>query len=315
MNERTKTRHLAVVTTSYPLHEDDADGHFVRTAARAHRSAGLSVTVLAPERGGRTLNDDVTLVELPGGRAFSNPGLRENLRQNPARSLDAMRFCVALERTLAGLACDALEVHWPFPIAFAIPRRLRGVPTTFVSHGACVRALLACPRPLRNLLIASMVRPSVRWGFVSDDLRSSLLSSLSPRNATSVQDASFIEAAPMDLPRPQDLGPAWSRPAYVIVGRLIASKRVDRALAYAAQLAHIRDNDVVLIGDGPMRDELLEKARALGLRIHATGQLPRRETLGILAGSSGLLFASQTEGLSTVVREAQHYGVPVIDAR
>jgi glycosyltransferase involved in cell wall biosynthesis len=98
----------------------------------------------------------------------------------------------------------------------------------------------------------------------------------------------------------------------VVLGRLVASKRVDAALAYAARTAHIREQDLVLIGDGPERARLVALGARLNLRVHPVGTRPRVEALGLLAGASGLLFASQTEGLSTALREAAHYGVPVV---
>lgn len=305
----------AVVTTSYPAQADDADGHFVRTEALAHARRGEAVTVLTPQRVSRVLDDAAKVRELPGGDAFGSPGLVARLRADPRRALGAARFFVETRRALEDLRPDSLEVHWPFPTALAIPRSLHGVPTTLVSHGACVRALLALPASLRERTVRNLLRPGVRWRFVSETLRASLVAVLSPELAERLTDASFVEAAAIALPPRSKLAPPWPRPAFVVLGRLVASKGVDDCLTYAAQHEHIRTHDVVLIGDGPLRASLVARGRALGLRLHSLGQLPRARALGILAGSRGLLFGSQAEGLSTVLREADHYGVPVVRVR
>jgi len=305
----------AVVTTSYPAEADDADGHFVRTEVLARERRGEAVIVLTPRRASRRLDDAASVRELDGGDAFGSPGLVARLRADPRRALGAARFFVEAHRALEALRPDALEVHWPFPSALAIPRSLHGVPTTLVSHGACVRALLVLPTPLRERSVRSLLRPEVRWRFVSESLRSSLVAALAPELADRLSRATFVEAAAIALPPRTELGPSWPRPAFVVLGRLVASKDVDACLTYAAQHEHIRAHDVVLLGDGPLRGVLLRHGAALGLKLHAPGQLPRSLALGILAGSRGLLFASHVEGLSTVLREAEHYGVPVLRVR
>ncbi len=199
-------------------------------------------------------------------------------------------------------------MHWPFPTALVVdhPR------VTLVSHGACVRALLALPAPARAGAVERLLRRGARWRFVSEALRDRLAVSLAAPLRARLEARSFVEAARVVFPARADLGPPWPRPAYVVLGRLVPSKRVDAALTYAARTPTIRDHDIVLVGDGPERPRLTALGDRLGLRVHAIGARPRREALGLLAGAAGLLFASQDEGLSTALREAAHYGVPVI---
>jgi hypothetical protein len=183
---------------------------------------------------------------------------------------------------------------------------------TLVSHGACVRTLVALPAPLRARAVSRLLRRDARWRFVSASLLVDLAASL-PRGARRLLEArAFVEAAHVELPERSALGAPWPRPAHVVLGRLVPSKRVEAALAYAARTASIRSTDIVLIGDGPERNRLVSMGDALGLRVRAIGSRPRSEALGILAGAAGLLFASRAEGLSTALREAAHYGVPVV---
>lgn len=297
---------VTVVTTSYPRHGGDADGHFVRAEALAFAEEH-DVRVIAPGPA-RDLRDGVTLHALAGGEAFGAPGLAARLREDPRRAIDAARFFTAVPAAIRRTRPDEVHVHWPFPTALVVdhPR------VTLVSHGACVRALLALPAPVRAQVVARLLRRGARWRFVSEPLREQLVASL-PANARAPLEAcAFVEAARVAFPSRAELGPPWPRPAFVILGRLVASKRVDAALAYAARTEHIRDQDIVLIGDGPERHRLVALGERLGLRVHAIGSRPRAEALGLLAGAAGLLFASKAEGLSTALREAAHYGVPAI---
>ena len=306
--QHTSTRVL--VTTSYPAHADDFAGHFVRSEALELSRTG-DVVVVAPRAKARHLGDDVRVVEVGGLGAFGPPGLGANLLRNPWQLASAARFFFALPKALLDARPDALEVHWPFPTALFVPRSLHAIPTTYVSHGACVRALVRAPRRVRAFCIDRLLRPPVRWRFVSVALRDFLLEHLDRELAARVLRQSFIQEPRIELPPRETIGRPWPRPALVLVGRLVPSKCMHLALCYAAQHEPLRELDIVMIGDGPMRQGLETQASALGLRLHATGTLSRGQTLGILAGAKGLLFASKAEGCSSVLREAAHYGVPV----
>lgn len=301
---------VVVVTTSYPRFAGDPDGHFVATEARA-LALDHEVTVVAPFAS-RTPFAGPAVSSVSAGDAFGSPGLAARLREDPRRALGAARFFATLAAHVRTLKPDRLVVHWPFPTALALGNLLALRPTVLVSHGACVRALVTVPEPLRSACVARLLRGSTRWRFVSEALRDELSQALPATHRAQLVARSFVEEASLDLPPLAVLGPRWPRPAHVILGRLVPSKRCAEALAYASRTEHIRRMDLVVIGDGPERSSLEQQARALGLAAHFTGPLPREEALGILANSAGLLFASRSEGLSSVCREAAHYGVPVV---
>ena len=301
---------VVVVTTSYPRGAGDADGHFVATEARTLALAH-EVTVVAPHASSRALAGP-PVVALAGGDAFGAPGVVARLREDPRRVLGAARFFGSLAARVRALEPDRLVVHWPFPTALALGALPGRVPTTLVSHGACVRALVAVPKALRAACVERLLAGETRWRFVSAELRDTLAAALPRALQAHLLARSFVEPAALDLPPRSVLGAPWPRPAHVIVGRLVASKRVADAITYVSRTPHIQRMDLVVIGDGPERPRLEAQARALGVRAHFTGMLPREEALGILAHSAGLLFASRSEGLSSVCREAEHYGVPVV---
>jgi colanic acid/amylovoran biosynthesis glycosyltransferase len=112
--------------------------------------------------------------------------------------------------------------------------------------------------------------------------------------------------------------PPPARPSLVFVGRFVEKKGV----AYLLDAARILEGagmtvDLVLIGDGPMADEL--RWRAAGLKhVEFRGWLPnpeaRRAMQGALAVCVPSVVASggDTEGLPHVVLEAMAAAVPVI---
>lgn len=101
----------------------------------------------------------------------------------------------------------------------------------------------------------------------------------------------------------------------VFVGRLGLEKNVGFLVDVLA-LVHEKAGDVhlVLVGDGPERDELKDKADQFGLghRLHLTGTLSKREVSDAFHGSDLFVIASksETQGLATL--EAMAAGLPVV---
>jgi glycosyltransferase involved in cell wall biosynthesis len=145
---------------------------------------------------------------------------------------------------------------------------------------------------------------------VSDALREVLLRSLSPAVARRVLAKSFVRPAAIDVP---DVG-ARARAIRatlgafdVSVGRLVASKRVDKAIERAASTREL----LVVVGDGPERVRLEQRASERSARVRFVGDLPRDEALAYISAARSLVFASELEGCSTVVREARALSTPI----
>jgi glycosyltransferase involved in cell wall biosynthesis len=289
---------IAVVTTSYPAHARDASGHFVHTEVVQLERAGHEVVVVTPEVGG----------------AFGWPGVGARLRERPSRLLDAAVWAARARGQLARLAVQRVVAHWAVPCAWPVGIASRGE-LEAVSHGADVRLLVAMPRAVRERAVRAIARRAASWRFVSGTLRDALLESLAPRVRVEVDRVARVEAAAIEIPDvhaaaeriARDLGGAR---VAVSVGRLVRSKRVDRAIEHVATM---RDADaLVVVGDGPERGRLEALARSRGVDAHFTGVLPRDEALAWMRAAHVLLFASEEEGASTVLREAHALGTPVL---
>lgn len=99
----------------------------------------------------------------------------------------------------------------------------------------------------------------------------------------------------------------------VFVGSLISRKRVDLALhGLSRLLTRGVSAQLDVIGDGPLRAELQELCRTLGLQeaVRFRGYL--QNPLEAVARSDLLLLPSVSEGVSRAALEALHLGVPVV---
>ena len=102
-----------------------------------------------------------------------------------------------------------------------------------------------------------------------------------------------------------------SSPRFVFIGRLVDWKRLDFVLR---AIAEIPDGELIVIGDGPMRQAWTALAQNLGIsgRVHWMGWRPQPECAGILHGATALVLPSIYECGGAVVLEAMACGTPVI---
>jgi teichuronic acid biosynthesis glycosyltransferase TuaC len=289
---------IAIVTTSYPAHEDDAAGHFVRAGARELERQGHDVEVVSPE---------------PGG-AFGWPGSPARLRERPHRAFEALNWVARARRRVAGANAELVIAHWAVPSAWPIGVAARGR-LEVVSHGGDVRLLAATPALVRRRVVRAIAARAAAWTFVSVRLRDDLCGTLDGETRDRVERIARVDAPTIEMPdvreaiarRRRDL--AGTRAA-VSVGRLVASKRVDRAIEH---VACARDLDaLIVVGDGPERARLEDLARARRVDARFVGAVGRREALAWIGAADVLLHGSVAEGLSTVVREAESLGTRVV---
>jgi glycosyltransferase involved in cell wall biosynthesis len=289
---------IVIVTTSWPSHEEDPTGHFVRAHARELERDGDSVRILAPRP----------------GNAFGWPGVAARIEERPLRALDAAWWVVTARRQLAHMRADRIIAHWAVPCAIPIGAVSRA-PLHVVSHGGDVRLLSALPPSARRALVASLAARAEQWAFVSNDLLEELLVAVDRTTRRCVERVAVVRAPPLDVPdvsaavanRRRELG---GRRVAVSVGRLVAGKRVGHAIAFVAQAAP--PYLLVVVGDGPERASLERYAHDRGVEARFVGTVGRRDALAWIGAADVLVHASEAEGLSTVIREATALGTRVV---
>jgi glycosyltransferase involved in cell wall biosynthesis len=109
------------------------------------------------------------------------------------------------------------------------------------------------------------------------------------------------------------LFPGVEGPVLCTVGRLAPQKNQSFAIAVLSKLLEREPGAVlVIIGEGPLRKQLSDKARALGITDHVlfTGSIPNVPEY--LKASDVFLFPSVFEGLGIAAIEAQACGLPTL---
>jgi teichuronic acid biosynthesis glycosyltransferase TuaC len=284
----------------------DAAGHFVEAEVLERRAAGDSVLVFAPgisqpgdpERG---------LIRVPSRGLFGTPGAVARFRENPLRGIGAVELVLRAPRLLHQLGpFDEIVAHWLIPSAWPIACSGRGR-LEAVAHGSDVRLLAKLPTALRRHIGRRLLEAGARVRCVSEHVRAGLLAA-APELAPRI----VVAPSPFELPvlpgRTElraRLGVDSGKRLVVVVARLVPDKRVDVALAATAELPATQ---VVVVGDGPLRERL----RRRHPEVRFTGELPRPEALRWIAAADVLISASLLEGAPTAIREARALGTPVV---
>jgi len=172
------------------------------------------------------------------------------------------------------------------------------------------RRMLPCASLLRVLNSAER-EAYVRMGLPSDRIR------ILP---TPVDVSRFLNGAVQAREHRETIRSRWGfnpdDSIVVWVGRMVdADKRLLFWLGVAARLAEeLPSIRFVLVGDGPQRGLLEERARELGLSdcIVFAGLVPNSELPALLSAVDIYMHTSRHEGFGKVIVEAQAAGLPVV---
>ena len=110
-------------------------------------------------------------------------------------------------------------------------------------------------------------------------------------------------------------------PVLLFVGRFDAVKGIDRLVSAMAELEHMKDLSLVLVGgDGPSSPEtsrLMRLARELGVarRVRFEGTVPQKRLPAYYAAADVLVVPSLTESFGLAALEALACGTPVLSTR
>lgn len=123
-------------------------------------------------------------------------------------------------------------------------------------------------------------------------------------NALSIEEIGIVSEEVAQLPRP----------LIVTAGRIVPWKHVDGIIDAVAQLHKKGTNaSLVIVGDGPRRDQLMSYAeKKLKESCLFTGILSHADTLAIIASADVFALNSSYEGLSHLLVESLMLGVPVV---
>ncbi len=200
------------------------------------------------------------------------------------------------------------EFFWPDgPAAMHLARKL-GVPFSVKARGADIQYWGT--RPGIGEQIVEAGRAAGGLLAVSSALKSVMAGLGMP------EDKIKVHYTGIDLARfgPVDRGTAKaafgiSGPLLVTAGALIPRKSQQLVLA---ALERLPDATLLLVGDGPDRAALEQRARAMGNRVRFLGAQPHDALPALLGAADVMVLPSTSEGLANVWVEALACGTPIV---
>nr|MDP9479151.1 glycosyltransferase family 4 protein [Actinomycetota bacterium] len=272
---------------------------YVVDLAVALRGKGYEVTVACSVAG--PLSGPLERADIP---------VRPLLRR-PVKRRTSMAFARKLRRLLRAERFDLVHAHvYASAAAAAIATLGTGVPLVITEHTE------APWRSRRARLFSRLVyRRAERIIAVSGAIRRLLIEgyAVPPGRVTFVPNA--VVPVPDALPATSQAIPAGWRKGPLIgrVARLQTEKGVDIFLKAAARVAPLfPEARFLVIGDGPLRQELAVLAKRLGLEERVRFLGFRSDAPALIALLDVLVVSSLSDGAPLVILEAMEAGVPVV---
>jgi glycosyltransferase involved in cell wall biosynthesis len=302
---------VVFLTNHYPRWAGDRSGAALGSLARALMRRGISVRVLAPtdEKTGegelegvpvRRVKSTATLCDAHADGDSIGAALSSPMRWGSLIRL--WRVLRAAARREVADGADLVHAHWWVPAGLAAPS---GVPVVLTIQGTDA-SLLRRSRLARSLASRLFQRAAV-------------VTTISREVGNWIQSGAGRHVAPAYIhPMPIDSrGHPWTRGGggALVIGRLVGSSRVELAIKTAAVLASCgHDLPLTIIGDGPDRSSLEQRAAELGIPslVRFAGEVSPDETRRILERADLMLFTAQGDGMALAALEGLISGVPVI---
>jgi glycosyltransferase involved in cell wall biosynthesis len=216
----------------------------------------------------------------------------------------------SLVRRLEGPVLLDGQFLYPDGVATALLARWLDLPFILTARGNDVTLYPRHTVPRR--LVQWACSAAKRVITVSDSLRDQLLAlGLEPDRVITLRNGVDLQRF-----RPVDVAEARqrtgiSRPTVVAVGHLIPRKDHELLIRAMALLPGI---DLVIIGEGPLRDHLHNVARACGMgdRLRILGNMSQADLLNFYSAADLTALTSRNEGMANVLLESMACGTPVV---
>lgn len=222
----------------------------------------------------------------------------------------------AIHAPLKAFAPDLVLSYWLYPDAYGamLAARRAGLPMVAGARGSDLRVRDAISRGLTR----PVVRAARRLLVVSEDLGRVAVENYGAdasriRTIPNGCDASLFHPADRAAARAQ-LDIATDIEVVTYVGRLVAEKGLRELLEACRTLSAARPRlRLVLVGEGPMRDEIASRlASDPSLQVTLAGAQPPAEVARWMTASDLVTLPSYSEGHPNVLVEALACGRPVV---
>jgi glycosyltransferase involved in cell wall biosynthesis len=308
---------LLVVTSQFPIRDEPTRGRpIVQTVQQLARLATVKVVspIAVYPRWAQ-----------PGSYLAHAPGAVAGLDGDPdypaypalpglTRPLNGWLCGRAIEAALVRFRPDVVLAYWLYPDAYGamLAARRAGVPLVAGARGSDIRVRDAISRRLTR----RVVRAARRLLVVSEDLGQLAVQRYGAEAARVCVIPNGCDAAtfhPDDRAAArQALGMPADAVVLLYVGRLVAEKGLRELVEAVRQLAAQRRNlQLVLVGDGPLRNELSALAASSG-NVRLTGPLAPEAVAQWMVAADLVTLPSYSEGHPNVLVEALACGRPVV---
>jgi glycosyltransferase involved in cell wall biosynthesis len=210
---------------------------------------------------------------------------------------------------------DLVLGTWAYPDGFAavIAARILGVPAVVKLHGSDINLVAKEPGP-RKLTSWALPR-AARVVAVSRALADEVVALGVDRKRVAI----VMNGVDGELFKPRDRAAARKElglpagPIALYAGNLKPEKGVlDLGKAWPTVLRHVPDATLIVLGDGPLGDELATMTKSLAERVRLIGRQPLETVTKYMAAADLLVLPSHSEGTPNVVLEALASGRRVV---
>jgi glycosyltransferase involved in cell wall biosynthesis len=312
--------HVLMVTTSYPIRGGPPSGPFIQRLAE-NMPPQVKVTVLTPCVGVREdyhqpSGSRVTcfryaprhwqrLAHVPGGIPVA-------LRSTPLLYLllPGFLFCLFVACWRAAGEVDIIHANWSVNgVVAGIVARLRGIPLVTTLRGEDVGR--AEHSRLFRWLLKQCLKMSSQVITVSTALQEQVVGRFPAWAGKVGVIHNGINRALLDQKIVQGERGVLN---VVTVGSLIPRKNVSTLIRALQRLPDLKAVQLVIVGDGPEREELECLTSELGVEssVSFTGPVPPGDVVRYLEAADALVLCSLSEGRPNVVLEAMAAGIVVV---
>lgn len=244
--------------------------------------------------------EGVRLVPLGGRKTTTSVlALARYLRQNEPRAIIS-----ALSTPNITTIVAARLARYRGPVVVTVHNTLR---ISLARAGRVLKAV--APRLMRWMYPLADAVVAVSTG-VADELADAIDL---PRHRVHVIFNPVVSETLLERAEHSDEGRRGSEaPTFLGIGRLAHQKGFDTLIRAFAEVRKVRPAQLLILGEGPLRQELTELAESLGLTDSVSLPGFVDNPYARLARSSVFVLSSRWEGLPTVLIEALALGVPVV---
>lgn len=287
---------VLVITNMYPSQKYPAYGSFVREMVRA-----------------------LAEFEAVSCEVVSISDRRKGIFRN---TLKYLRLLLQTCKATLFSQYDVVNVHYMVPTGLiALPAfLLRRKPLVITSHGSDVQ--LAVKNPILRVLTAFLLRKASKVIAVSEFLSLEIQKEFSlAADKIEVINCGVDTAlfAPKDKGAAKNsLGISPAEKIILFVGNLISLKGLGPLMqAFPEIAAQIPDTNLVIIGEGPLRAEILAAAvkAQISDRVRLVGPMAHEQIPLWMACADVFVLPSLREGFGLVALEAMACGTPVVASR